>query len=171
MIPVLCSRLFNFFGLHTRSTGLRGWVWEMVLAMAVHYYTLIVKLLGKKVSLNYLIKKLNVFWATNGMIQVLDLSNEFFMVRFKNEGDYSHALFEVPGWFLITTFWFNVGDRSLGPLTNMSKKLDWLSGYVFPTFPWSCAMINFSTMLRSSWPSYLHSFQRQICQILCGNWS
>lgn len=58
----------------------------------------------KKASLNFLIKKLNVFWATNGMIQVLYLSNEFFMARFKNEGDYSLALFEVPGWFLITTF-------------------------------------------------------------------
>lgn len=63
-------------------------------------HSLIVRLLGKKVSLNFLTNKLNNLWAREDTIQVLDLRNDFFMERFKQERDYTHALFEGP-WLVL----------------------------------------------------------------------
>lgn len=54
--------------------------------------TLIVRLLGKRSSLRFMSNKLQHIWAKHVTIQVLDMYNDFFMVRFTDEGDYKHAL-------------------------------------------------------------------------------
>lgn len=44
--------------------------------------------------------KLQYIWAKKGTIHVMDLSNDFFMVRYEDEGDYKHALFDGP-WLVL----------------------------------------------------------------------
>ncbi|XP_072084617.1 uncharacterized protein [Arachis hypogaea] len=48
-------------------------------------------------------------WSKNGDVKVIDLTREFFLVRFGNEGDYKHALFEGPwqvvGHYLLIQRW------------------------------------------------------------------
>ncbi|XP_027337216.1 uncharacterized protein LOC113850891 [Abrus precatorius] len=57
-------------------------------------FTLIVKLLGKSISFNFLKQKLNNIWGKNGNLKILDLNNDFFLVKFENVEDYKCALFE-----------------------------------------------------------------------------
>ncbi|XP_015958583.1 uncharacterized protein LOC107482567 [Arachis duranensis] len=58
--------------------------------------TLIVKLLGRKISLVALKRRLEVMWGKNGSIDVIDLGNEFFLVKFYNSEDLDFALMEGP---------------------------------------------------------------------------
>ncbi|KAL4349660.1 hypothetical protein AHAS_Ahas10G0064200 [Arachis hypogaea] len=39
-------------------------------------------------------------WSKNGNVKVIDLTRDFFLVHFGNEGDYKHALFEG-SWQLV----------------------------------------------------------------------
>ncbi|KAJ1439579.1 hypothetical protein SESBI_02525 [Sesbania bispinosa] len=63
-------------------------------------FRLIVRLLGKRVGLRFMSMKLNYLWAKNGDIRVMDVSEDFFFVRFPDEEDYKHALFEGP-WLIV----------------------------------------------------------------------
>lgn len=49
--------------------------------------------------------KLQSLWANHGPVNVLDMHNDFFMVRFSNERDYKHALFEGPWRILDHYLW------------------------------------------------------------------
>lgn len=40
--------------------------------------------------------KLHHLWAKNGSVLVMDMDNNYFLVRFVDEGDYKHTLFEGP---------------------------------------------------------------------------
>lgn len=62
--------------------------------------TLIVCLLGRKVSLKYMTIKIQHLWAKRGTVKVVDISNDFFMVSFSDDGDYRHALLEGP-WLIL----------------------------------------------------------------------
>lgn len=62
--------------------------------------TLIVRLLGKSVNLRFLTGRLQAMWARKGAIHVLDMDGDFFLVRFDDNGDYKHALFEGP-WLIL----------------------------------------------------------------------
>lgn len=53
---------------------------------------LYVKVLGRKVSVEVLSKRLRELWKPEGAVYVLDLPRNFFMVRFATEGDYLAAL-------------------------------------------------------------------------------
>ncbi|KAJ1384001.1 hypothetical protein SESBI_42905 [Sesbania bispinosa] len=61
--------------------------------------TLIVKLLGRKLSLRFLSARLQSLWAIRGQVKVADLNDEFFTVRFSDPEDYNHTLFEGP-WLI-----------------------------------------------------------------------
>ena len=61
--------------------------------------TLIVKLLGKSLSLRVMDRWIQRSWARKGAIRVLDMNEDFYIVRFADEGDYIHALYEGP-WLL-----------------------------------------------------------------------
>lgn len=62
--------------------------------------TLIVRLRGKRTSLRFMSNKLQNLWAKHGSIHVLDMHNDFFIVRFSDEGDYKHAIYEGRWHFL-----------------------------------------------------------------------
>ncbi|KAJ1436414.1 Zinc finger, CCHC-type [Sesbania bispinosa] len=62
-------------------------------------YSLIVKLMGKRMGLRFMSSKLKFLWTKNGDVRIMDISDEFFMVRFSDEGDYKHALYEGP-WLI-----------------------------------------------------------------------
>ncbi|XP_061343758.1 uncharacterized protein LOC133289776 [Gastrolobium bilobum] len=60
---------------------------------------LIVKLLGKKVGVSFMKKKLESFWAKSGSITVADLGNEFYSVKFANVEDLTLAITGGP-WII-----------------------------------------------------------------------
>lgn len=52
-----------------------------------------------------MINKLQNIWANKGAAHVMDRSNNFFLVRFEDEGDYKHALFEGL-WLVLNHYLF-----------------------------------------------------------------
>ncbi|XP_061362793.1 uncharacterized protein LOC133306481 [Gastrolobium bilobum] len=61
---------------------------------------LIVKLLGKKIGVRFMKKRLESLWAKAGSITVADLGNEFFSVRFSNLEDLNLAITGGP-WVIL----------------------------------------------------------------------
>ncbi|CAN1796990.1 hypothetical protein LINPERHAP1_LOCUS21102 [Linum perenne] len=57
---------------------------------------LVVKVLEKSFSFPAMKRRLDFLWAHTGHIQVSDMSNNFFLVRFSNEDDYASAAFGGP---------------------------------------------------------------------------
>lgn len=53
---------------------------------------LIVKLLGRKIGFKALENRLNQLWVKAGVITIIDLGNDFFLVTFTSEKDRDHAL-------------------------------------------------------------------------------
>ncbi|XP_020963574.1 uncharacterized protein LOC110265121 [Arachis ipaensis] len=82
--------------------------------------TLIVKLLGRKISLLALKRRLEILWGKRGSIDVIDLGNDFFLVKFFSSEDLDFALTEGP-WkildhYLTIRFWkpdFNPSEASI----------------------------------------------------------
>ncbi|RYR26532.1 hypothetical protein Ahy_B02g060779 [Arachis hypogaea] len=56
--------------------------------------SLIVKPLGKVLNLQALDRWVQRRWVKKGSIRVMDLEGNFFLVRFTDQDDYSHAFFE-----------------------------------------------------------------------------
>ena len=61
--------------------------------------TLIVKLLRRRISYGVLKKRLEALWAKHGSIDIIDVGNDFFLVKFYSFDDYDHALTEGP-WLI-----------------------------------------------------------------------
>ncbi|XP_061373833.1 uncharacterized protein LOC133316111, partial [Gastrolobium bilobum] len=61
---------------------------------------LIVKLLGKKIGVEFMKKKINVLWARKGKINVTDIGNDFFVVQFSEKDDLNFALNGGP-WIVL----------------------------------------------------------------------
>ena len=86
-------------------------------------FSLIVKLLGKRLGFHAMATWIRKVWAKKGDVKILDLTDEFFLVRFANEGDYKHALFEGP-WlvadhYLLVQRWcplFEPSDQAIQKL-------------------------------------------------------
>ncbi|KAL4287132.1 hypothetical protein AHAS_Ahas19G0155600 [Arachis hypogaea] len=70
---------------------------------------LIIKFLGKRVGLAFLEQRLQRDWVKKGMIHVIDMDCDYFLIHFSDEEDYSHALLEGPwmiaGHYLIVQRW------------------------------------------------------------------
>ncbi|KAJ1403148.1 hypothetical protein SESBI_27555 [Sesbania bispinosa] len=86
-------------------------------------YSLIVRLMGKRVGLRFISMKLKHLWAKIGDVRVMDASEDFFLVKFFDEGDYKHTLFEGP-WliadhYLLVQHWRPLFD----PLDYTIKKV------------------------------------------------
>ncbi|XP_025703061.1 uncharacterized protein [Arachis hypogaea] len=60
---------------------------------------LIVKPLGKNLNLQTMEQWINRRWTKKEVVRVMDLVGGYFLVRFSNQEDYSHALFEGP-WMI-----------------------------------------------------------------------
>lgn len=59
-------------------------------------HPLLVKLMGKKVNLNFISARLQKLWACIGTVQVLDLNHDFFLFRFSHEDDYNFVFYKGP---------------------------------------------------------------------------
>lgn len=79
--------------------------------------SLVVHLLGKRVSIKILESRLRSFWVKDGDIHIIDLPQDYFLVQFSAETNYLHALFEGP-WlvanhYLIVQRWRSFFMRSV----------------------------------------------------------
>lgn len=57
---------------------------------------LVVQLLGKRVSLIFMAMKLRQKWGRKGDVRVIDLPQDYFLVQFVSQEDYTLALYEGP---------------------------------------------------------------------------
>lgn len=57
---------------------------------------IVVKLLGRKVGYRHLRMQLQHLWKPIGQIKLVDLDDDCFLVRFKNDMDYQNALLSKP---------------------------------------------------------------------------
>ncbi|XP_057444295.1 uncharacterized protein LOC130736485 [Lotus japonicus] len=62
-------------------------------------FSLVIKLLGKKIGFKWMNQRIHQLWAREGDMKVMDLADDYFLVRFGSEKDYVHALFEGP-WMI-----------------------------------------------------------------------
>ncbi|MBA0567397.1 hypothetical protein Golob_012136 [Gossypium lobatum] len=58
--------------------------------------TIIIKLLGGRIALNALSNKLYALWKLNKLIQVMVLENDFYLLKFHDDDDYSKVLTDGP---------------------------------------------------------------------------
>lgn len=95
--------------------------------------TLIVKVWGRLVGYNYLLKRLHTIWRPKAAIEFVAFENGYYLVRFGAEEDYKYAKFEGP-WmvldhYLIVKEWMPNFD----PFTDTTEKmLVWVR---FPCLP------------------------------------
>ncbi|RYR25947.1 hypothetical protein Ahy_B02g060002 [Arachis hypogaea] len=61
--------------------------------------SLIVKPLGKNLNLQAMEMWVSKRWAKKDVVRVMNLEENFFLIRFFNQEDYSHALFKRP-WMI-----------------------------------------------------------------------
>ncbi|KAH1038555.1 hypothetical protein J1N35_040298 [Gossypium stocksii] len=54
--------------------------------------TIIVKLLGQKIAFNALLNKVMMSWNSKHPFQLMDLENDYYLVRFNDEEDYNNVL-------------------------------------------------------------------------------
>lgn len=64
---------------------------------------LIIKLLGRSIGYNYLLRRLRSLWKPKGIMELVALDNEFFLVKISSLGDYNHVKFEGP-WIIMDHF-------------------------------------------------------------------
>ncbi|PPS10157.1 hypothetical protein GOBAR_AA10486 [Gossypium barbadense] len=65
--------------------------------------TIIVKLLGGKIGFNVLWNKITLLWNPKCPVQLMDLENNFFLVRFQDENNYNKALIGGP-WVIFRRY-------------------------------------------------------------------
>ncbi|CAN1184327.1 hypothetical protein LINPERHAP2_LOCUS36911 [Linum perenne] len=70
---------------------------------------LVVKVLERSFVYPMLKRRLEFLWAREGHIQVSDLSNDFFLVRFSNDDDYNRAAFKGPWKLSVTRIGNHIG--------------------------------------------------------------
>ncbi|KAE8696542.1 putative calcium-binding protein CML28 [Hibiscus syriacus] len=58
--------------------------------------SVIVWLLGSTIGFKTLLNWISLLWQLQGQYQVIDLENDYFLVKFESEQDYIHALMEGP---------------------------------------------------------------------------
>ncbi|KAE8712723.1 hypothetical protein F3Y22_tig00110234pilonHSYRG00056 [Hibiscus syriacus] len=65
--------------------------------------SVVVRLLRKKINYNALLLRIQTLWRPNGEIQLIDLDNEYFMVRFALENDYRNMVAGDP-WMVYESY-------------------------------------------------------------------
>ncbi|KAE8719445.1 hypothetical protein F3Y22_tig00109957pilonHSYRG00057 [Hibiscus syriacus] len=58
--------------------------------------SVIVRLLGRAIGFKTLLNRIGLLWQLQGQYQVIDLENDYFLVKFESEQDYIHVLMEGP---------------------------------------------------------------------------
>ncbi|XP_061374230.1 uncharacterized protein LOC133316489 [Gastrolobium bilobum] len=90
--------------------------------------SLIIKLLGKKVLINFLRKRLENMWSRDGNVFVTDIENDFYLVRFEKISDMDHVLTGGP-WIIFDHYlairsWepdFNAYQSSINKITAWAR--------------------------------------------------
>ncbi|KAL9419379.1 hypothetical protein AB3S75_037193 [Citrus x aurantiifolia] len=89
--------------------------------------TVVVKLLGRRIGYRALCNRLESLWSMTPGFNIIDLENDFYLVRFKNEGDADHALTSGPwtimGHYLTVQPWSTHFDSSKGEI---DKVVAWI---------------------------------------------
>jgi hypothetical protein len=86
-------------------------------------HSLIVKVLGRNINFKVLENKLQKTWARSGTIQVSNMAENYYLVKFVSEDDYNHALFEGP-WKVVDHYIVVQRWRKFFSLTaEISKKV------------------------------------------------
>lgn len=62
--------------------------------------TLIVKLLGRTIGYNYLLRRIQAIWRPKASIELIALDNDYFLVKFQFLGVYNFSKFEGP-WIIL----------------------------------------------------------------------
>lgn len=57
---------------------------------------LVIKTLGRNISYKVLVQRLSDLWSLQGRLEIIDMEDGFYIVRFHNRGDYWHALENGP---------------------------------------------------------------------------
>ncbi|CAN1129318.1 hypothetical protein LINPERHAP2_LOCUS5155 [Linum perenne] len=70
---------------------------------------LVVKVLEKAFTFPVVRRRLESLWARSGQIQVSDMANNFFLVRFSKDEDYQRALFDGPCWLAVERIGNHIG--------------------------------------------------------------
>ncbi|KAL4303954.1 hypothetical protein GQ457_10G016280 [Hibiscus cannabinus] len=70
---------------------------------------LIIRLLGRTIGYNVLLSRIHALWKPVGSLQLIDIENNYFIVRFSAESDYSRVLTDGPwtifGSYLLVQPW------------------------------------------------------------------
>jgi hypothetical protein len=64
---------------------------------------IIVKLLGRRIGYKALENRLKQMWVRNGVINIVDVGNDFFLVTFTNMEDHYRALIDGP-WMIYDNY-------------------------------------------------------------------
>lgn len=85
--------------------------------------TLIIKLLGKTIGYNLLLRRLEAMWKLESPMELIDLDQDYFLARFEAQRDYDYARFEGP-WmifdhYLIVQEWM----PNFNPQTNKIERI------------------------------------------------
>ena len=65
--------------------------------------TVIIRLLGQKIGYKMLCSKLEDLWHPSHGYRVVDLDNDYYMVTFDDEEDYTNALMKGP-WIILGNY-------------------------------------------------------------------
>ncbi|CAN0837994.1 hypothetical protein LINGRAHAP2_LOCUS1955, partial [Linum grandiflorum] len=90
---ILLSRKNDFRYLHT-SGELRAKL------RAALKKALVVRVLGKRVNIQYMYDRFKAMWKPAGRMQMVDMDNEVFLAHFDHSQDYDHALTGGP-WMIL----------------------------------------------------------------------
>jgi hypothetical protein len=82
-----------------------------------------VKMLGRSIGYKALETRLKQMWVRNGVLNIVDLSNDYYLVTFSNKQDQEHALLEGP--WLIYDHYLTVREWSpnFNPATDAIQKV------------------------------------------------
>ncbi|KAJ4840447.1 hypothetical protein Tsubulata_016703 [Turnera subulata] len=82
-------------------------------------FSVITKVLGRRFSYRVICSKVASLWKPQGGFQVIDLANDYFLIRFEKKEDYTRALAEGPwmiqGSYLTVQSWQPGFDASKEP--------------------------------------------------------
>lgn len=136
--------------------------------------TVIVKLLGRRIGFNALHNKVSTSWNLKNWFQLIELENDFFLVRFQNKDDLNWVIFGGPwvifGHYLFVRPWESTlsinNDGQLGCVDSFT----WIvRGLLFklPTQDnWTISWIG-----RQTGYSYGCGMKGKVCSIGNGCWS
>nr|KYP72588.1 hypothetical protein KK1_005184 [Cajanus cajan] len=78
--------------------------------------SLVINVLGRKISYKMLDNKVQREWAKMGAMSLVDLNQDFYLAQFASEDDYKHALFESP-WLIADHYIYS------GRYTKQTRKI------------------------------------------------